>query len=89
MKNGFTVQKLLAFLFPIEMLGELGLLQSQSFRCMLLSDIDECALGTDNCDPNATCNNTKDAFNCTCNAGFAGNGTYCHGRLRDCNSRKL
>ncbi|EGD78621.1 tamm-Horsfall protein [Salpingoeca rosetta] len=40
-------------------------------------DIDECARGTDNCDINATCNNTVGSFECTCNEGFEGNGTVC------------
>ncbi|XP_072042492.1 uncharacterized protein [Amphiura filiformis] len=40
-------------------------------------DIDECAAGTDNCDPNAACTNTVESFTCTCNAGFTGDGISC------------
>lgn len=40
-------------------------------------DKDECALATDNCDPNATCANTTGSFTCTCNEGFAGDGMSC------------
>jgi cysteine-rich repeat protein len=40
-------------------------------------DINECGLQTDNCDANATCNNTMGGFSCTCNTGFSGNGVTC------------
>ena len=46
-------------------------------QLMLHSDIDECALGTDNCNANAECNNTEGSFNCTCNPGFEGDGVNC------------
>jgi len=45
--------------------------------CMTCADIDECALGTDNCDVNATCTNIPGSFTCTCNSGYAGNGLTC------------
>jgi uncharacterized protein (TIGR03382 family) len=40
-------------------------------------DIDECALGTDNCDANATCANTPGSFTCACNVGYSGAGVSC------------
>lgn len=40
-------------------------------------DVDECAAGLDDCDENASCENTIDGFACTCNAGFAANGAGC------------
>ena len=43
------------------------------------SDIDECTEESDNCHHNATCNNTDGSFNCTCNSGYRGNGTFCEG----------
>ena len=33
-------------------------------------DVDECALGTDDCDGNATCTNLEGTFSCSCNDGF-------------------
>ncbi|MGK3960682.1 FG-GAP-like repeat-containing protein [Sorangium sp. So ce118] len=41
------------------------------------SDVNECALGTDNCDANAVCINTTDSFTCACNAGYEGDGVTC------------
>ena len=45
--------------------------------CMHLIDIDKCASELDNCHENATCNNTFGSFECTCNAGFEGDGVNC------------
>ncbi len=44
------------------------------FSC---SDLDECTLGTDQCDPNATCTNTEGGYDCTCNLGYSGDGFSC------------
>ena len=44
------------------------------FTC---TDNDECSNGENNCDANATCNNTDGGFECACNAGFNGNGVSC------------
>ena len=45
----------------------------------LLADIDECASPSLNsCAPSATCTNTPGAYNCSCNAGFKGDG-FVHG----------
>ncbi|WP_437284977.1 FG-GAP-like repeat-containing protein [Sorangium sp. So ce406] len=46
----------------------------QSGTC---TDVNECALGTDNCDANAACTNTPGAFTCACNAGYEGDGVTC------------
>ena len=44
------------------------------------TDVDECTLGTHNCDANAICTNTIRSFSCKCNAGFTGNGQTCSGK---------
>jgi len=41
------------------------------------SDIDECAEGKHNCSATAVCKNTEGSYNCTCNPGYYGDGTYC------------
>ncbi|XXT15897.1 EGF domain-containing protein [Sorangium sp. So ce429] len=49
-------------------------LSCQSGTC---TDVDECALGTDNCDANATCTNTSGSFTCACGEGYSGDGVTC------------
>ena len=44
-------------------------------------DRDECATNNDNCDANATCDNTAGSFTCTCNSGYSGNGVSCNGKF--------
>ena len=39
--------------------------------------IDECSLGIDTCDDNATCTDTPDGYTCTCNDGYEGDGETC------------
>jgi len=40
-------------------------------------DIEECLTEMDDCHVNAACNNTFGSFECTCVAGFVGNGVNC------------
>ena len=47
---------------------------------LFVLDIDECTVGTANCDSNATCTDTEGSFTCTCNAGYTGDGTSCTGK---------
>ncbi len=54
-------------------------LQVSCCAILLFSDIDECSAGLDNCDSNADCNNTVGGFECTCQHGYTGDGTYCQG----------
>ena len=44
---------------------------------MTCTDENECVLGTDNCDTNATCGNTTGSFTCACDAGYTGDGVTC------------
>ena len=49
--------------------------------CFFL-DSDECALSTHNCnEQNAICANTFGSFNCSCIAGYSGDGITCSGKL--------
>ncbi len=40
-------------------------------------NVDECALGTDTCDANATCTDTDGSYSCACKPGFIGDGSSC------------
>lgn len=42
-------------------------------------DIDECRTNSHSCDVNAACTNIKGGHNCTCKAGFDGDGKNCTG----------
>ena len=45
-------------------------------------DIDECALGTDNCaNDTATCTNVPGGFVCECITGYTGDGITCTGEF--------
>ena len=53
--------------------------------CLTVTDMNECDERTHNCHENATCSDVVGGFNCTCNTGFTGNGTFCEGK-NDCSS---
>ena len=44
-----------------------------------VSDIDECARGTDDCSINAECEDTQGGFQCRCLHGFLGECDGCQG----------
>ena len=48
--------------------------------CHSYADIDECSSANE-CHQNATCNNTKGSYNCTCKDGFEGDGKNCTGKI--------
>ena len=56
---------------------------------MLLLDIDECVTNDDDCHADAACINTKGAWECFCNQGYAGNGTHCIGTFFICIHKEL
>ncbi|XP_053880646.1 signal peptide, CUB and EGF-like domain-containing protein 2 isoform X3 [Malaclemys terrapin pileata] len=44
---------------------------------LLLPDVDECAQGTDDCHPDAICQNIPKLYKCTCKLGYSGEGKMC------------
>lgn len=44
-------------------------------------DINECQWNTHECHDNASCTNTVGDYNCTCKAGFSGDGFDCQGKV--------
>ncbi|KAM4778439.1 signal peptide, CUB and EGF-like domain-containing protein 2 isoform 3-T3 [Cyanocitta cristata] len=42
-----------------------------------LPDVDECALGLDDCHPDAICQNTPKLYKCMCKVGYTGEGKKC------------
>ena len=55
-----------------------------SWSCFtLLLDVDECNRGSHKCHLNAVCNNTNGGYNCSCKAGYSGDGYNCTGMFLD------
>ena len=46
----------------------------------LFADVDECSTNAHRCDVNAVCNNINGSYNCSCNAGYSGDGKTCTGK---------
>ncbi|XP_043372708.1 signal peptide, CUB and EGF-like domain-containing protein 2 isoform X6 [Dermochelys coriacea] len=44
---------------------------------LLLPDVDECAQRTDDCHPDAICQNIPKLYKCTCKLGYSGEGKMC------------
>jgi len=87
---GFVDDNLLAFFLPGSNTSDLLTLDSRSnvgmpglwaFRVdgenITVPDLNQCALGLDNCDINAQCTQLKRGFTCDCNDGFVGDGVTC------------
>ena len=53
-----------------------------TFSFPFVLDIDECKLGTHNCDKKAECQNTEGKYICKCQVGYQGNGQTCQGVSR-------
>lgn len=49
----------------------------------LFTDVDECALGLDDCHPDAICQNTPKLYKCTCKVGYTGEGKKCEGKVME------
>ena len=49
---------------------------------ILFTDDDECTNGKSQCDANANCTNIPGLYECTCKAGFSGDGFKCSGKKR-------
>ena len=45
------------------------------------TDINECLIGTDNCNDSAECTDTVGGYNCTCAVGFEWDGRTCSSKL--------
>lgn len=45
----------------------------------LLTDINECETGANECDENANCSNTEGSYTCQCKTGYEGDGSLCQG----------
>eukprot|EP00794_Sanderia_malayensis_P003190 gene3190-3661_t len=54
-----------------------GILAETNTIDIKIYDVDECYYGNHSCHAQATCTNNKGSYDCTCNAGYTGNGTDC------------
>ena len=49
-------------------------------NCFRFTDVDECRdSNLNNCSVNAYCTDVIGSYDCTCNTGYAGDGTFCIG----------
>ncbi|XP_030056873.1 signal peptide, CUB and EGF-like domain-containing protein 2 [Microcaecilia unicolor] len=48
-----------------------------SFLPPTATDVDECSRGTDDCHPDAICQNTLRSYKCICRPGYQGDGKHC------------
>ena len=55
------------------------------FVCFFLLDVNECTSATHKCHANADCVNTHGSYNCTCKAGYTGDGRNCSGEINNVN----
>lgn len=62
-------------------LADLVTLDSGDHVTTACTQVDECALATDNCDANATCTDLDAGFSCACDAGYVGDGLACEALL--------
>ncbi|XP_068801129.1 signal peptide, CUB and EGF-like domain-containing protein 2 isoform X3 [Struthio camelus] len=53
------------------------LLPAPAAAALPLADVDECALGLDDCHPDAICQNTPKLYKCMCKVGYTGEGKKC------------
>ena len=47
---------------------------------IVFTDVNECDEGIHNCHENANCSDVVGGFNCICNTGFTGDGTFCESK---------
>ena len=57
--------------------GSVEATSTAPFYTSSVADINECSLGSHNCDSHATCTNSAGSFSCACNDGYTGDGTNC------------
>ena len=71
------VEKFGSFLMQLGSYAFVLTTQASSFNIL---DVDECAIGSHNCNTNAQCSNTDGSFTCKCNDGLSGSGMTCTGK---------
>ena len=54
------------------------LLYQDTLVLLYYTDVNECDLSY--CHTSAACTNTLGSYNCQCNSGYTGNGTFCEGK---------
>ena len=59
------------------MLTRFHLYLATCLHAYIYVDFDECIYEVDNCHEQANCTNTFGSFECTCSAGFEGDGVNC------------
>ena len=63
--------------YALHMLTKFLLYLATCVHAYIYVDFDECINEVDTCHEQANCTNTFGSFECTCNAGFEGDGVNC------------
>ena len=75
--SAFAMLVILGMVSPTAIVSLQRIIITLLLECIFPIDIDECELGSDDCDENAECTDSIGSFSCSCNFGYMGAGREC------------